>query len=123
MGANIESYDVAATLASQRIIAVSGEGAFYPTSTATPVVGISIDTVIDTNQALPVQSNGIAKLLFNDSVTARGLVGADSAGRAIPFTPATIAAWCIGQLSGDKVDTTGTVAQVIINPQFISQDS
>ena len=58
-------------------------------------------------------------------LAAWGLVSSDSSGRGIPFTPATtstgltLGTGVIGQLVGDAVSTTGTIANVRINPMFM----
>ena len=119
---HVESFSVSATLASQRIVSVSNQIAFYPTTTATPALGVTTDTVLDTNQAIPVQINGIAKLIFNDTVAAGAVVAADSNGKGVPFTAATAGAWIIGTLVGPAVAATGTVAEILINPNIYSSE-
>ena len=118
-----ESFQVSATLAAQRIVAVSAEGVFYPTNTSTPVIGVTQDTVLDTNSSIPVRLGGrLAKVLFNDTVAAGGMVAADSSGRGVPYTAATAATWYIGPLVGAAVAATGTIAEVLIQPGQASSE-
>lgn len=124
----VHSFKVASTLAAQRIVAgVSGSAGVvgYPEDARRLFVGVTIDDVDDTNQAIPVQVNGIAKVYFNDTCAAWGLVSSDASGRGIPFTPAntssslTLATGVIGLLVDSAVSATGTVAQVLVNPQLM----
>lgn len=122
----VHSFKVATTLAAQRIVAISAaQTVAYPSSNQILPIGITIDTVLDTNQAIPVKGAGEeAKLLFNDTVSAAGLVSSDSSGRGVPFTLAnttsalTLASSYVGVLSGDAVSATGTIAKVLIQPGF-----
>lgn len=124
-GAYVASFKVLTTLTSQRIVAmVSGTGntVQYPESAQRMYLGITIDDVEDTTSAIPVQMNGLADLYFNDTCVAGALVGSDSSGRGIQFTPAatssglTLGTGVIGVLVGPSVSATGTVAAVSINP-------
>ena len=78
----------------------------------------------DTTAAIPIQVNGEAKLLFNDTVGAGQLVSSDSSGRGVPFTLAntttalTLASAYVGVLVDAAVAATNTVAKVLINPGF-----
>ena len=123
MSGHIESFKVAATLASQRIVAIGISGTadtvMYPSSTGTPLIGITVDTVLDTTAGIPVQVNGIAKLLFNDTVTCGTLVTCDTSGRGVPYvfgSASTSSAFYIGILVGPSVADTGTISDVLINP-------
>lgn len=127
MSREVLSFKVLTTLAAQRIVSLDTSAAntvVYPPNRQTAYMGITIDTVKDTINAIPVQTEGIAKLLFNDTVAAGGLVAADTNGRGIPATLAntsaslTLAAAYIGNLVGDAVAATGTIAPVNINPGF-----
>ncbi len=127
-GPLVSSFKVAATLSAYRVVAgVSGTAntVQYPESTGRLPLGITIDDVKDTNQAIPVQQNGIAKLFFNDTVTSGLLVAFDTSGRGIPFTPAntstglTLPTGIIGTLVGPTVAATGTIAEVSIHPQLM----
>ena len=126
----VQSFKVQATLSAYRIVSAVSSTAntvgYLPTTTAQVVpLGITIDTVKDTNQAIPVQMDGIAKLYFNDTVTSGKLVASDSEGRGIPFTPAststglTLPTGVIGTLVGPTIGLTGTIADVAIHPQLI----
>lgn len=122
------SFQVTTTLSAQRIVAMDGSNAHtvaYPANLQTLPIGITTDTVDDTNQAIPVAGPGnIAKLYFNDTVSAGGLVGSDSSGRGIPVTLAntttaiTLAAAHIGVLVDAAVAATATIAKVLIIPGF-----
>jgi hypothetical protein len=126
-GPLVLSYKVAATLSAQRVVAaVSGTAGTvgYPEAATKLPLGITIDDVKDTNQAIPVQFSGRAKLYFNDTVTTGQLVASDTSGRGIPFTPAststglTLPTGVIGVLVGPSVAATGTIAEVHLNPQL-----
>lgn len=127
-GAIVQSYKVLTTLSAYRVVAAASGTANtvqYPEAATKLPLGITIDDVKDTNQAIPVQESGIAKLLFNDTVTSGLLVGFDTSGRGIPFTPATtstgltLPTGVIGTLVGPSVAATGTIATVNINPQLM----
>lgn len=130
-GPLVLSFKVATTLAAQRIVTCMSSTAHtvgYPeaaTGGSVLPIGITLDTVKDTTSSIPVQVNGIAKLYFNDTVTSGKFVMADTSGRGIPFTPAvtataaTLLTGVIGLLVGPKVDLTGTIADVLIQPQLI----
>ena len=122
MSHNIESFKVASTLAAFRIVGMgpTAETVVYPTATSTPILGVSIDTVLDTTSALPVKTHGLQKVTFNDTVAAAGLVTADTNGNAVPYTAATAASWYVGVLVGAAVTATGTVANIMIMPGYAS---
>jgi len=124
--ASVESYKVATTLAARRIVSMlSGSAHFvaYPESNQRLPVGITIDTVLDTTSAIPVQTSGKAYLYFNDTVGAGQLVQSDISGRGVPFTLAnttsalTLASAYVGH-SLEAVSATGTIALVQIHPGF-----
>jgi len=117
----VKSFNVAATLASQRIVTHNTGTAFgvkYPAAALEQPVGVSIDTVLDVSGAIPIQCNGVAKILFNDTCASGALVAADSSGRGVPFVDATAGAAYIGTLVDAAVGATGTVAKVLINPGY-----
>lgn len=126
MGKKVHSFKVASTLAAQRIVGVSAANTVaYPTSAQVLPIGVTVDTVKDTNQAIPVAMPGErAKVLFNDTVAAAGLVASDTSGRAIPFTLAntttalTLASAYAGILLGSAVAATNTVAEILIAPGY-----
>lgn len=115
---NIESFKVASTLAAHRIVYVSAaETVAYGDTVTNFPIGITQDTVLDTTMSIPVKTNGLSFLEFNDSVSAGGLIGCDANGKGIPFAGvASTTCFAIGILVGSKVNTTGTVAQVLISP-------
>lgn len=123
----VKSFKVISTLAAYRVVTAStsaGMTVKYPASTSRPMLGITYDTVLDTVGAIPVVVAGIAKLYFNDTVTAGNMVTADSSGRGVPktfgvtSTSTTITGAYIGVLVGDSVAATGTIANVLIMPGF-----
>lgn len=121
-------FKVASTLSAYRIVTLSTSTANqvkYPASDLRPYIGITKDTVLDTNQAIPVQIAGIAKLYFNDTCGTGQIVGSDSSGRGIALgafaatsTAATLTSAYIGVLIGPTVAATGTIADVLIMPGF-----
>lgn len=120
-----ESFKVASTISAQRIVAITAAYTVgYPANAQTLPCGVTIDTVLDTTTAIPVQLAGRAKVFFNDTVAAAGLVASDSSGRAIPFslanttTSLTLASAYLGPLVGPAVALTGTIAEVLIMPGF-----
>lgn len=125
---NIESFKVQTTLSAYRIVSAMSSTAntveYPPAATVIPI-GITVNDVKDTTSSIPVQINGRAKLLFNDTVTSGKLVASDSSGRGIPFTPGatttalTLPTGVIGTLVDASVSATGTVANVLINPQLM----
>lgn len=122
----VQSFKVASTLAAQRIVAISAADTVgYPANNQALPIGITKDTVLDTTNSIPVAGPGeIAKLYFNDTVSAAGLVASDSSGRGVPFTQAntttalTLASAYVGVLVGAAVAATGTIANVFIAPGF-----
>jgi hypothetical protein len=116
------SMKVASTLAAYRIVKVSAaQTAAYPASAADVPIGITQDTVKDTNNDIPISGPGnISKLTFNDTVAAGGLVASDNAGFGVPHLNVTAGSYVIGVLVGPAVTATGTVAEVLIQPMFKS---
>lgn len=124
----VHSFKVASTLASQRFVALNSGTANtveYPDGPEKLPIGITIDTVKDTNQAIPVAGPGeIASLLFNDTVGAGRLVASDTSGRGVPFglalttTSLTLPSAYGGILADASVALTGTVANVLIMPGY-----
>lgn len=120
------SFKVAATLAAQRCVALNGTAntVGYPSGSTVLPIGITLDTVNDTNEGIPVRIAGLAKLLFNDTVASGALVASDTEGRGIPFvlpattTVLTLASAYIGILPGAAVAATGTISEVLIMPGY-----
>ena len=121
---NVCSFNVAATLSAYCGVYLNGTAntVGYPTTTASQPIGVLTDVVLDTNQAIPVQVDGIADLLFNDSVASGELVALDSSGRGVPSVALTASVtYVIGRLIGAKVNTTGTVAKILVMPQPVGK--
>lgn len=123
----VESFGVLTTLAAQRIVCCSTSNAQkvqYPDTITSLPIGITLDTVLDTTNAIPVQLNGKAYCYFNDTVTSGQLVTSDSSGRAIPFSLAMTSTSIshpsayLGILVGPTIGGTGTIAQVLIMPGY-----
>jgi len=116
-----QSFKVASTLTSNRVVTFStttADTVVYPASALDLPLGITTDDVKDTNQAIPVQTAGIRKLLFNDTCGTGMLVASDSSGRGGVYADSTAGAAYVGNLIGASVAATGTVAQVFINPGY-----
>lgn len=117
------SFKVIATLSAYRIVRPDTAGSNvvgYPSAATVCPIGITTDDVKDTTTGIPVAVGGIAKLYFNDTVAAGGLVAADSSGRGVPHADTTAGSYVIGHLIGPAVAATGTIAEVLINPFFKS---
>ncbi len=125
---NRHSYKVSATLAAQRFVSAKSAAANeveYPPANRMPV-GITVDSVLDVNQRIPVAGQGeIVKLLFNDTCTAGELVASDTSGRGIAFslaattTSLTLPSAYGGILMDETVAATGTIANVLVMPGFV----
>lgn len=117
----VQSFKVASTLTSQRGVYLNGTAntVAYPNTTTSLPVGITIDDVQDTSQAIAVAMVGsIAKLYFNDTVTSGALVSIDTSGRGVPYSAGTTTTdqAYIGVLVDATVAATGTIANVLIQP-------
>jgi len=117
------SFKVQSTLAAQRIVCAFTGSAdtvkLCDSSTSFPL-GVTLDTVNDTTSSIPVQTDGKAKVFFNDTATSGERIASDSSGRAVPFTAATVTAAYVGTLIGPDVALTGTIAFIHINPGYDS---
>lgn len=127
MKTNVLSFKVASTLEAYRVVGLNGTAntVGYPANLQALPIGITLDTVKDATQGIPVAGPGsIAKLYFNDSVSSGALVASDSSGRGVPIsnpatsTSSTLAAAYIGLLVAAKVEATGTVADVFVLPGY-----
>lgn len=125
MSKEVCSFKVASTLAARRAVAITAaETVGYPANNQALPIGVTLDTVLDTTSSIPVQVSGIVELLFNDTVSAAGLVSVDASGRGIPFTLAntttalTLASAYLGVLVGPAVAATNTIARVLIKSGF-----
>lgn len=123
---NVQSFKVASTLSAYRGVGISAaETVGYPANNQKLPVGITLDTVKDATQAIPVALDGIAPLEFNDTCTAGALVALNSSGQGVPYTglgatstAITLPSAFIGVLVGATVAATGTVANVLIRPGY-----
>lgn len=117
------SMKVNATISAYRIVtALTGTAntVKVPAAATELPVGVTQDTVLDTVNAIPVVTHGIAKLYFNDTVTSGAYVASDSSGRGVPHVNTTAGSCVVGILVGPTVAATGTIADVLINPHFKS---
>jgi len=117
------SMKVNATISAYRIVALvtgTANTVKVPASASEVALGITVDTVLDTTASIPVAIGGIAKLYFNDTCTAGGLVASNAAGQGVPHVNVTAGSYVIGTLIGPSVAATGTIADVLIQPIFKS---
>ena len=113
------SFKASTTIPAYRIVTMlsaTADTVQFAKATTDCFIGITQDTVLDTGLAIPVACYGIAKLYFNDSCASGALVGTDTSGRGIAFTAVSTGSYCIGTLVGPKVENTGTIANVLVNP-------
>jgi hypothetical protein len=127
MKTNVLSFKVASTLLAYRIVGHNGTAntVGYPANAQTLPIGVTIDTVKDATQAIPVAVAGsIARVYFNDSCASGALVQSDTSGRGVVLahpdtaTSSTLAAAYVGILLSAKVESTATVADVFVMPGF-----
>lgn len=112
---------VAATLPAYRIVTMStgtADTVKLPASASEVPIGITQDTVLDTGAGIPIAVGGISKLYFNDSVGSGKFVASNNAGQGVPHVDVTAGSYVIGMLVGPTVNTTGTIADVLIQPMF-----
>lgn len=117
------SFKVRTTLAAYRIVAADTAGSnycIYPSAATVQPIGITSDTVKDTLNSIPVITHGIAKCLFNDTMSTGSFVAADSSGRGVPHSDTTAGSYIIGRLIGPNVAITATIADVLVQPFFKS---
>lgn len=118
----IESFNVATTLATQRILAQTTATAWTvkaPASASEIPIGVSVDSVLDTTSSIPVQLDGVADILFNQTVAVGAFVASDSAGRGVAHTSVTAGSYVIGTLL-TTVNATATIGRVLIQPKHIA---
>ena len=124
MAGQPKSFKVAATLERYRIVGPNSGTAdtvSYPENEAHAVFGVTLEEAIDATSCIPVAGPGeIAKVLFNQTVLAGGLVAGDASGRGVAPTVTTAGTYVIGHLIGPSVALTGSVLDVYINPHFQS---
>lgn len=117
------SFKVRTTLSAYRIVCADTAGSnyvAYPSAATVQPIGVTADTVKDTLNSIPVVIGGVQKIVFNETMSTGGLVAADSSGRAVPHVDTTAGSYVIGRLIGPNVTSTGTVADVLIQPFFKS---
>lgn len=115
------SFKVSATLAAYRIVTVNtalAYGVAYPSAATIRPIGVTTDTVLDTTGSIPVATSGIVKVYFNDSITTGSLVAADSSGRGVLHASVSAGSYAVGILVGPSVNTTGTIADVLLGVSF-----
>lgn len=114
----VESFGVLTTLLAQRIVSFDtsvSNTVVYPPA-ARPMFGVTTDTVKDTTNSIPVAIAGRAKVLFNDTCSAGGLVSSDTSGRAIGIgTLVTGGTYYIG-VAVETVSNSTTTHEIIIQP-------
>jgi hypothetical protein len=125
----IHTFKVAATLAAMRIVSgVTGTGftVQYPPNAASFHYGVTTDQPYDTVSSISVATAGErAKLFFNDTVTSGQPVGADTSGRGVPIVMGettaanTLTVCTIGPLIGKSVASTGTLAEILVQPGYL----
>lgn len=116
------SFKVNSTIAAYRIVtALTGTANTVQLAGAATnmPLGVTADTVLDVTQSLPVVIAGVAKLYFNDSCASGVFVASDSAGRGVAHASASAGSYVVGTLIGPKVEATGTIADVLVNPFWI----
>ncbi len=127
MNGLVISCSVATTLAAQRIVSAltgTGKAVKYPASLRELPFGVTVDSVKDVTQAIPVQIDGVAYVTFGDSVGAGELVSSDTSGQgklfalALTSTAISLPAAYAGILFDEKVNVTGTAAHLLIRPGF-----
>jgi hypothetical protein len=117
------SFKVATTLAAYRIVTNltgTANSVKYPAAATERPLGVTVDTVLDTVNAIPVKVAGIAKVQFNDTITSGQMVAADSSGLGVKHVDTTAGSYVVGVLVGPTVALTGTIAEVLIQPHFKS---
>jgi hypothetical protein len=115
------SMKVQTTLSAYRVVTCltsTANTVKYPAAVSECPIGITTDTVLETGSSIPVAIGGIAKLYFNDTVASGAFVAADSSGRGVPHTSVTAGSYIVGILLGPTIAATGTIAEVLVLPQF-----
>lgn len=110
------SFKVADSISAYRIVRVSAANTVAACSATTDIIaGVTTDNVASSSQAVPVQISGIGKVYCNETMAAGVLVMTNAAGQGIPFVESTAGVYVLGVLL-DTVSSTGTIANVLINP-------
>jgi hypothetical protein len=113
-----QSFSVASTLTAYRIVTLSstGQTVVYATAPSDKILGVTLDDVKETTQAIPVQSSGICKVIAGNSITVGALVGSDSTGQAIVYSDVTAGGYVLGVMVGNKAVKAGTLVDVLVAP-------
>jgi hypothetical protein len=126
-GAHVISANVLTTLSAFRFVTgatATAQGVIYPPSVSALLIGVTTDTVLDTVNSIPVQTDGTPYVFFNDTMAAGELVSSDTSGRGIPFTLAATSTAISGpanyggMLWGAAVGTTGAIEKIVFRPGF-----
>lgn len=115
----IGSFKIADTISAYRIVGLNAtaETVASPATITSNMIGVTTDNADRTQGGASVALVGeIAKVEFNDSCASGALVTCDSNGKGVPFTSATGTLYYVGRLVGPKVNDTGAVGQVLIQP-------
>jgi hypothetical protein len=105
------------SISAYRIVRVSAVQTVAACSAGTDIiVGVTADNANKSNQAVPVVVNGVAKVLFNDSIAAGALVMTDASGRGIPFVESTAGVYTLG-VSLQTINATGGIGEVLVQPR------
>ena len=114
------SMRVADSIAAYRIVRCNGvHQVGLATAAADSIFGVTQDEATKSNQAVPVQVQGIAKCYMNDTITVGGLVMTDASGRGIPLVVNTAGVYAVG-VCLETVSATGTLAQILVRPFQVS---
>mgnify|MGYP001289331309 CR=1 FL=1 len=117
------SFKAGSTLAAARGVTLAtgtAQTVKYPAAYTEAPIGITQDTILDTNQAIGVLTEGPADLEFASTVTAGELVAIDSTGKGVKHTDTTAGSFVIGKLISPLIAITGTIGKVLIQPHFKS---
>lgn len=121
----ILSFKCGTTIPAQRIVSMvtgTADTVIMPSAKTVCPIGITVDTVQDITQGIPVQVNGIANLSFGDSVASGAFVEASATagltGTGVLCVEISAGSYVIGVLVGPSVQVTGSISQVLIMPQF-----
>ena len=107
------------SIAAYRIVrASSADTVAVCTATTDLPFGVTTDNSNSTVHGVPVQVKGICRVQFNDSVVAGGLVATDAVGRGIPYVALSTGNYSVGVLIGPKVNATGAIAQILLQPMW-----
>ena len=117
---SVHSFKAATTLAAYRAVYVSAANTVaYVNTISSAIIGVSMNSIGDTVQSIPIQLDGIARIVCNDTFAAGALISADTAGKGVPYAAVTAPTSFIG-VALEACAATGTVVQVVINPDFKS---